>query len=418
MTLTEQQQQLIAAADAAGRAAMQAYEPYAAAIAEKNTARALDAFRAERISVQHFASTNGYGYGDMGRDKLEELYARIFGTEAALTRQNIVSGSHAISLALCGNLLPGDHLVCLGIPYDTLQTVIGLNKVTPGCLVEMGVRATVQEIDFEHIDAEAIVAELPEDTKMVALQRSRGYSSRPAMTVAEIAAITAAVHQRLPQAIVFVDNCYGEMMEETEPTHHGVDLMCGSLIKNPGAGLTPSGGYVVGREDLVDRAAYRLTFAGAGREIGASLIDHRLFYQALFMSPTTVLEATLGAVYAAAFMQHLGFEVSPAVDAKRSDIIQMAYMGNAERLIEFCRGIQRYSPVDSFAAPEPWPMPGYDNDIIMAAGCFVAGASIELSADAPLREPYLVFMQGGLNRWHMPYALQRTAADMMEKGLI
>lgn len=397
---------------------MEQYASYAEKVAEKNLVKVLEAFRKENVSTQHFCSTTGYGYNDMGRDKLEQLYARIFGTEAALVRQQIVSGSHAISLALFGNLLPGDELLLLGLPYDTLQTVIGIGREVPCSLSEYGVSYRVHDLDFANPDLASIKAALHPQTKLVSIQRSRGYSSRMSLSVAKIAAIIDAIKSVRPDIIVFVDNCYGEMVEELEPSQCGADLMAGSLIKNPGAGIAPGGGYIVGKEEYVERAACRLTVPGAGRELGSSLIDNRLFYQALLLMPQVVLESVLGAVFTASLAARLGFAVSPAADEIRADIIQTIAMGNSARLQAFVQGIQKYSPIDSFVTPEPWPMPGYDNDIIMASGSFISGSSIELSADAPLREPYLVFMQGGLSRYHVIYAVSHTFADMQEQGLL
>jgi len=403
---------------AKAREDMEQFAARFSAIGEANFMRVLEAFRAERVAAQHFAPTTGYGYNDAGRDKLECLYARIFHAEAALVRQNIVSGSHAISLALAGNLLPGDELLSLGLPYDTLQTVMGLNRPVPGSLRENGVQCRVYDLDFADPDLDGIVAALRSETKMVAIQRSRGYSSRPSLTMAQLAAIIQAIKTARPELIVFVDNCYGEFVETTEPTDWGADLLAGSLIKNPGAGLAPGGGYIVGRAAYVERAAYRLTVPGAGRELGASLADQRPFYQAIFLAPQVVQEALLSAVFASSLLQGLGFAVSPGPEEERTDIIQTVDMGNAARLIAFCRGIQKYSPVDSFVEPLPWPMPGYDNEIIMAAGGFVAGSSIELSADAPLREPYTLYVQGGLNRWHGVYAVSSTLREMRQNGLL
>ncbi len=395
-----------------------AYAENHAWIGEKNFQKILEAFRDERVSTQHFAPTTGYGYNDMGRDKLESLYAKVFHTEAALVRQNIVSGSHAISLALAGNLLPGDELLSLGMPYDTLQTVMGIHHPTPGSLTEYGIKCRILDIFFPHPDMDEILAAITPKTKIVALQRSRGYSLRPSLHTAEIARICKKVKESYPQIIFFLDNCYGEFVEAQEPTEFGVDLMAGSLIKNPGAGLAPSGGYIVGRADLIERVAYRLTVAGAGAELGASLGDQRLFYESLFLAPQIVQEAVLGGVFASYLFQKLGYEVTPQPEEDRADIIQALCLGTAEKLIAFCQGIQRYSPVDSFVTPEPWPMPGYDSNIIMAAGGFVSGSSIELSADAPLREPFAVYLQGGLSRWHSIYAIEQTVRDMHQKGLL
>ena len=399
------------------RAAMEAQRPQIEKICEKNFCRVLDVFREQQISAQHFHTTTGYGYNDIGRDKLEQVYAKIFGAESALVRQNIVSGSHAITLALAGNLLPGDELLSLGLPYDTLQTVMGLNHPVPGSLQEYGVHCRIYDMDFTTPDLEEIQHQLTPKTKIVALQSSRGYSNRPSLRVQTICEIFQAVKAVRPDIIFFVDNCYGEFVEASEPTMHGIDLMAGSLIKNPGAGIAPGGGYIVGKETYVERAAIRLTVPGAGKELGATLSDPRAFYLSIFLAPQIVLEALLGAVFIAAFMEQLGFSVSPTSGEQRGDIIQTVHLGTSERLIAFCQGIQKYSPVDSFVKPVPWPMPGYDHDIIMASGSFVDGSSIELSADAPLREPYTVFIQGGLNRWHTIYALTKTVSDMQKNGL-
>ena len=400
------------------RAIMETQRVEAEKICEKIFYRVLEVFREQQVSAQHFRTTTGYGYNDAGRDKLEQVYAALFGTESALVRQNIVSGSHAITLALAGNLLPGDELLSLGLPYDTLQTVMGLNHPVPGSLQEYGVHCRIYDMDFSSPNLEEIQQQVTPKTKIVALQRSRGYSKRPSLRVETITEIYQAVKTVRPDVIFFVDNCYGEFVEAIEPTMCGIDLMAGSLIKNPGAGVAPGGGYIVGREPYVERAAVRLTVPGAGKELGATLSDPRAFYLSIFLAPQIVLEAKLGAVFTAALMEQLGFKVSPSSTEQRGDIIQTITLGSPERLIAFCQGIQKYSPVDSFVKPVPWPMPGYDHDIIMASGSFVDGSSIELSADAPLREPYTVFMQGGLNRWHTVYALTKTVLDMRENGLL
>ncbi|MCL1873407.1 MAG: methionine gamma-lyase family protein [Clostridiales bacterium] len=382
-------------------------------IAEKNLVRVLDCFRRERIGSHHFGAGSGYGYNDEGRDRLESLYALVFATEAALVRQQIISGTHAISLALFGNLLPGDELLSLGMPYDTLLKVIGKDDPPhPGSLRELGIDWRVLEFDFTAPDPELVAAAIGPRTKILAIQRSRGYSLRPALSVAQIGKICQIVKDKHPQVIVFVDNCYGEFVEEKEPSQCGADLLAGSLIKNIGAGIAPGGGYIAGRADLVERAAYRLTVPGVGREMGASLISNRLYYQALFLAPSIVAEAVQGVIFAASLLERLGFGVTPAANEQRSDIVQAILLGQAEDLIAFCQGIQRYSPVDSFAVPEAWPMPGYSNEIIMAAGCFVQGSSIELSADGPIRPPYTVFLQGGLSRYHTKYAVIRAIEDI------
>lgn len=410
--------QSIEKAASQARALVAPYKTKIEASAEANFRRVLDCFRAEHVSAQCFHASDGYGYDDMGRDKLEELYARVFGTEAALVRQQMISGTHAITLALMGNLLPGDELLYVGMPYDTLQKVIGIKGDAAGTMLEMGIHFRVVDVDFTVLDPAPIVAAIRPQTKIVAIQRSRGYAWRPSLSVAQIETIIRAIKTAYPHMIVFVDNCYGEMVEPYEPSHIGADLMAGSLIKNLGAGLAPGGGYIVGRQELVERAAYRLSVPGAGREVGASLISNRLFYQALFMAPQIVKEAVLGSLFISAFLPQFGFSVSPALTEPRADIIVSVRMQSKEQLIGFCQGIQKYSPIDSFVRPEPAPMPGYENDVIMAAGTFIQGSTIELSADAPLREPYIVYMQGGLNRYHVEYALCQTMAEMDDQGLL
>jgi len=394
------------------------YRPLAEKIAKTNFIRVLDAFREARISSYHFNHSSGYGYNDDGRDKLEELYALIFGTESALVRQQIVSGTHAIYLALSGNLLPGDELLTLGLPYDTLQKAIGVNDCGPCTLKEQGIDIRSIDIDFADPEPNKIIGAISPKTKILSIQRSRGYAWRNTLSVEQITDICHAAKSKKPDIIVFVDNCYGEMVEETEPSHHGIDLMAGSLIKNLGAGLAPGGGYIVGKADLIERAAYKLTVPGAGREVGPSLTDNRLYYQCLFMAPQIIKEAILGAVFSSALLSEMGFDVNPGPAEIRHDIIQAIKIGEPGKLIAFCQGIQKYSPIDSFAVPEPWPMPGYDNDVIMAAGAFVQGCTIELSADAPIREPYILYLQGGLNQHHLQYALLHTIKDMQEECLI
>lgn len=387
-------------------------------IAEKNVCRVLDAFRVEKIGAHFFSSSSGYGYDDLGRDRLESLYARVFSTEAALIRQQIISGTHAISLVLFGNLLPGDELLSVGLPYDTLQNVIGVSNPGPGTLRELGVTFRLADIDFDAPDPEKIANAIGKRTKMVAIQRSRGYAWRSSLSVAEIGEIIKACKAKKPEVIVFVDNCYGEMVEDQEPSHAGADICAGSLIKNMGAGLVPGGGYIVGREDLVERAAFRLSVPGAGREVGPSLISNRLFYQSLFMAPQIVKEAVLGSIFSSWLLSGLGFQISPGLGETRHDIILAVKMKNSQQLIAFCQGIQKYSPIDSYLKPCPATMPGYADEIIMAAGAFVQGSTIELSADAPLREPYILYLQGGLNRYHVKYALIRTLEDMRYANLL
>lgn len=391
---------------------------YVDTIVEKNTRKVLQAFRENRISEQHLKATTGYGYNDLGRDGLEEVYATIFQTEDALVRQQIVSGTHAISLAYFGNLRPGDELLAIGRPYDTLQKVIGYQEEVPGSLKERGILYREILIDYNQIDTDAILAAITPKTKMITLQRSKGYEWRPSLNMEKMAQIIGAIKEKYPQIIIFVDNCYGELVEEIEPTQIGADLVAGSLIKNLGGSLTPTGGYLAGKKSLVENAAYFLNVPGGGKEVGCSLIDNRLYYQGLFLAPGIVGEALSGAIYAAAFWQALGYEVCPLPEEKRTDIIQAIKLNDRDKLLAFCQGIQKYAPIDSFVTPEPWAMPGYSHPVIMAAGAFVQGASIELSADAPVVEPYQVFFQGGLNRYHVKIAIENTAKDMTAKGLL
>ena len=368
------------------------------AIAEENTARVLAAFQKHRVAESYFAGTTGYGYDDLGRDKLDEIYAELFGTEAALVRLQFVNGTHAIAAALFGALGPGDMLVsAVGAPYDTLLGVIGAVDKGHGSLKDYGVEYRQVELLHNQPDLEGIVrtASHPR-VKAVLIQRSRGYSTRASLSVAEIGEMCRQIKAVNPRAAVLVDNCYGEFVETQEPTHMGADLVVGSLIKNPGGGLAPTGGYLAGRRELVERAAMRLTVPGIGGECGCTLGQNRLLYQGLFLAPHTVAQALKTAVFAARVMELLGYRAEPASHAVRHDIIQMLHMGEPGALKKFCRGIQLGAPVDSYVTPEPWDMPGYDCPVIMAAGAFIQGSSIELSADAPMREPYTVYLQGGL----------------------
>jgi cystathionine beta-lyase family protein involved in aluminum resistance len=368
------------------------------AIAEKNTQKILGAFQKCRVAESYFAGTTGYGYDDVGRDKLEQIYAQIFGTEDALVRIGFVNGTHAITCALFGALKPGDVLVsAVGAPYDTLLGVIGVTEKGPGSLKDWGVEYRQVELldNKPDLDGMAKAAADPR-VKAVLIQRSRGYATRASLSVDEIGAMCTAIRSANPHAAILVDNCYGEFVEEKEPTQVGADLVVGSLIKNPGGGLAPTGGYIAGRRDLVEGAAMRLSCPGIGKECGSTLGNNRLLYQGLFFAPHTVAQALKTAVFAARTMELLGYQVEPSSRAVRHDIIQMIHMGQPEALKKFCRGIQLGAPVDSYVTPEPWDMPGYDSQVIMAAGAFIQGASIELSADAPMREPYTVYLQGGL----------------------
>lgn len=386
---------------------------------EKNFAKVLNAFRKCRVSEINLKTTTGYGYGDVGRDALEKIYAEVFCGEAALMRQQIVSGTHAIALALMSNLLPGDELVYLGTPYDTLHKAIGDQGDEPGSMIEMGVRYREIVFDFEKFDLRQVTDGIHDDTKILAIQRSKGYNWRKSLFVDEIGQIIKAAKAKKPDLIVFVDNCYGEFVEDKEPLEVGADYMAGSLIKNPGGGLAPCGGYIVGRADLVERAAGRLTCPGIAGEVGASLGDPRLFYQGLYMAPQIVGEALRSAVFAASLLADLGFEVLPTADDDRCDIIQGIKWRREDLLLAFCQGIQKYSPIDSYVTPLPWDMPGYSDQVIMAAGTFVSGASIELSCDAPIVPPeYNLYFQGGLSRYHGKVAIGSTIRDMLEKGLL
>ena len=368
------------------------------AIAQANSRRVLAAFQKHRVAEAYFAGTTGYGYDDLGRDKLDEIYADLFGTEDALVRLQFVNGTHAIACALFGALKAGDVLVsAVGAPYDTLLGVVGAVDKGHGSLKDYGVEYRQVELVDDAPDR-AGLAEVVADprVKAVLIQRSRGYATRASLSVDEIGDLCAIVRKSNPNAAILVDNCYGEFVEEWEPTHVGADLVVGSLIKNPGGGLAPTGAYIAGRRDLVEGAAMRLTCPGIGRECGATLGNNRLLYQGLFLAPHTVAQAVKTAVFAARLMELLGYEADPKSDAERHDIIQMLHLKNPEAVKRFCRGIQSGAPVDSYVTPEPWDMPGYDCPVIMAAGAFIQGASIELSADAPMREPYTVYLQGGL----------------------
>ena len=368
------------------------------AIAEENAARVLAAFQKHRVADGYFAGTTGYGYDDMGRDKLDEIYADLFGAEAALVRIQFVNGTHAIASALFGALKAGDVLVsAVGAPYDTLLGVIGVVDKGPGSLKDYGVEYRQVDLVDDRPDLAGMAkAAADPRVKAVLIQRSKGYSTRSSLSVAEIGEMCRVIKAANPNVSILVDNCYGEFVETLEPTHVGADLVVGSLIKNPGGGLAPTGGYIAGRRDLVEGAAMRLTVPGIGGECGCTLGQNRLLYQGLFLAPHTVAQAVKTAVFAAKVMELLGYETEPRSDAVRHDIIQMIHMREPQALKRFCKGIQFGSPVDSYVTPEPWDMPGYDSQVIMAAGAFVQGASIELSADAPMRPPYTVYLQGGL----------------------
>ena len=367
-------------------------------LAQLHTRRVLAAFQKHRVAESYFAGTTGYGYDDLGRDKLDEIYADLFCAEDALVRIQFVNGTHAIACALFGALKAGDVLVsAVGAPYDTLLGVVGAVDKGHGSLRDYGVEYRQVELRDNAPDPDGLARAVREArVKAVLIQRSKGYATRASLSVAEIGELCAVVRKNNPNAAIIVDNCYGEFVEEKEPTQVGADLAVGSLIKNPGGGLAPTGAYIAGRHDLVEGAAMRLTCPGIGRECGSTLGNNRLLYQGLFMAPHTVAQALKTAVFAARLMEELGYETQPRSDAPRRDIIQMIRLGSSEAVKRFCRGIQSGAPVDSYVTPEPWDMPGYDCPVIMAAGAFIQGASIELSADAPMREPYTVYLQGGL----------------------
>ena len=384
-------------------------------IAEENTLKVLDAMRECQLAETHFNTTSGYAYSDIGRMKADELYAKVFGAERALVRTQFVSGTHTLATVLFGILRPGDKLVSItGEPYDTMQTVIGYANESKGSLKEVGIKYDELAMIDGKVDMAGIAGKLTPDTKMVLIQRSRGYSMRNPLSIEDIRNICAEVKRVKPDCICFVDNCYGEFVDTLEPVQAGADIMAGSLIKNPGGGIALTGGYIAGRDKLVELASYRLTSPGMGDELGASLANNRMIFQGLFMAPHVVAQAIKGAVFTAGLFARLGFKTLPLPTDVRGDIIQAIQLDTAENLIAFCGGIQKYSPVDSFAAPEPWDMPGYADKIIMAAGTFVQGASIELSADGPLREPYNVYMQGGLTFEHAVIGAMGAAQAVLD----
>ncbi len=389
------------------------------AIAEANQLKVIAAMQKNRVAANHFNLSTGYGYDDEGRDTLERVYADCFGAEAALVRPQITCGTHALALALGANLLPGDELLSpVGGPYDTLEEVIGIRE-SVGSLKEYGV--SYRQVDLlpdGSFDTDKICAAISNKTKLITIQRSKGYATRPSFSVAQIGELITLCKQCKPDVICMVDNCYGEFTELIEPVNVGADLMVGSLIKNPGGGLAPTGGYICGRADLIERCARRLTAPGLGREVGANLGLLTQFYQGFFLAPTVVSSAVKGAVFAANCYEKLGFHVIPGASEVRHDIIQAVELGSREGMIAFCKGIQAAAPVDSYVTPEPAPMPGYDSDVIMAAGAFVQGSSIELSADGPTRPPYAVYFQGGLTWYHAKLGILMSLQKMLEAGLI
>ncbi len=410
--------------------------------AEYNQLKVLKAMQDNRVSDIHFAATTGYGYNDLGRDTLEKVYADVFHAQAALVRPQLISGTHALTIALSGNLRPGDEILSpVGKPYDTLEGVIGITRDSDtgaltekdgnnqdvlkssgrltGSLAEYGITySQVELLEDGSFDYDGIRKALNESTRLVTIQRSKGYATRPTLSVKRIGELIRFIKDIKPEVICMVDNCYGEFVELTEPTDVGADLCVGSLIKNPGGGLAPIGGYIVGKEVYVENAAYRLTAPGLGREVGATLGINSLLYQGLFLAPTVVAGALKGAIYAANIYEKLGFPVIPNSTESRHDIIQAVTLGTPEGVIAFCKGIQAAAPVDSFVIPEPWAMPGYHSDVIMAAGAFVQGASIELSADAPIEPPYAVYFQGGLTWYHAKIGILMSVQKLYEENLI
>ncbi|NBC68066.1 aminotransferase class I/II-fold pyridoxal phosphate-dependent enzyme [Paenibacillus sacheonensis] len=389
-------------------------------IAERNQWKVIDAFQKHRVSDFHFNGSTGYGYNDTGREVLDLVYADVMGAEAALVRPHFVSGTHTISCALFGLLRPGDELLYItGRPYDTLHKVIGKPGDGKGSLQDFGITyCEVAPLADGSIDWDTVSSKITERTRVIGIQRSRGYDWRASYTVAQIGEMTERVKALKPDVYVFVDNCYGEFTEELEPTQVGVDLMAGSLIKNPGGGIAPTGGYVAGTKHAVELTAYRLTAPGIGGEVGATLGTLRAMYQGLFLAPHLVGQALKGSVFGAVMFEMLGFESNPRFDAPRTDLIQAIRFKDAEQLIAFVQGVQRASAVDSHVVPEPWDMPGYEHPVIMAAGTFMQGGSLELSADAPIREPYIAYMQGGLTYAHVKYGVLNALAMLADRELV
>lgn len=388
-------------------------------VAEFNQAKVIAAMQKNRVNATHFNLSTGYGYDDEGRDNLERVYADCFGAEAALVRPQITCGTHALALALGANLLPGDELLSpVGGPYDTLEEVIGI-RPSPCSLKEYGV--SYRQVDLlpgGGFDYDGIRAAINEKTRLITIQRSKGYATRPSYSVEEIGKLIAFCKECKPDVLCMVDNCYGEFVETQEPTNVGADMVVGSLIKNLGGGLAPTGGYICGRKSCIERCAYRLSAPGLGREVGANLGLLTSFYQGLFLAPTVVSSAVRGAVFAAACYERLGFRVVPGSGETRRDIIQAVELGSREAMVAFCKGIQSAAPVDSYVTPEPWAMPGYESEVIMAAGAFVQGASIELSADGPIRPPYAVYFQGGLTWFHAKLGILMSIQKLLDAGII
>lgn len=388
-------------------------------VAEYNQLKVIRAMQKNRVSEMHFNGSSGYGYNDDGRDTLEAVFADVFHTEDALVRPNLVCGTHALAVALAGNLRPGDELLSVsGKPYDTLEEVIGIRE-SKGSLAEYGITyAQVNLLKDGSFDFEGIKNAINPKTKLIAIQRSKGYQTRKTLSVAEIANVIEYIEKIDKSLIVMVDNCYGEFVETVEPSDFGADMIVGSLIKNPGGGLAPIGGYIAGTKKCIENCSYRLTTPGLGKEVGASLNINKTLYQGLFLAPTVTASALKGAIFAANIYEKLGFSVIPNGSEDRHDIIQAVEFGMPEGVIEFCKGIQAAAPVDSYVEPEPWAMPGYDSDVIMAAGAFVSGSSIELSADGPIKPPYAVYFQGGLTFPHAKFGIMMSLQKLVDAGIV
>lgn len=407
--------------DAAKKAQDDCYNEFKAIeeVVEYNQYKVQKAFIDNRISEAHFASSTGYGYGDMGRETLDKVWAQVFGAEDALVRHNFTCGTHTLATALFGVLRPGDNMLCVtGTPYDTIHNVIGISGEGMGSLKDFGVNYDEIPLKNEKPDLDAIASRINNSITMVYIQRSRGYELRPSLTVEEIKEIIGTVKSKSPDTIVMVDNCYGEFVQKQEPTDVGADLIAGSLIKNAGGGIARTGGYIAGRHDLVEKCAYRLTTPGLGKEVGATVGMNRELYMGLFFAPHTVGEALKSAVFISSMFESFGYDTTPHSHSKRGDIVQSLGLENEESLVAFCQGIQSGSPVDSYLLPEPWDMPGYDSKVVMAAGAFTLGSSIELSADAPIREPFYAWIQGGLNFHSAKICAMLAAQQMKDKGLL
>ena len=406
----------------AAAAAMKKAEKQFAAIeevTEYNQQKVISAFIRHGVSESHFTGTTGYGYGDRGRDTLDKIWADVFGAEDALVRHNFTCGTHTLATALFGVLRPGDKMLAVtGTPYDTIHSVIGISGSGMGSLKDFGISYSEVPLANGRPDYEAIEKAVDGSVTMVYIQRSRGYELRPSLLIEDIKRIAEISKRKNPSVIVMVDNCYGEFVERLEPCDAGADIAAGSLIKNAGGGMARTGGYICGRKELVEKCAYRFTTPGLGKEVGCTLGMNRELYMGLFYAPHTVGEALKGAVFSSALFSNFGFDTTPAYDAPRGDIVQSLGLGNEERLVAFCQGVQSGSPIDSFVLPEPWDMPGYDSKVVMAAGAFTMGSSIELSADAPIREPYYAWMQGGLTFHSAKLCAMLAAQKMLEEGLL